>query len=60
MFDLISVKHIESEMVKEGIEQTIWDKGIGSIIVTYSLIMIFPKLNSTLVDYQEVRRHTKR
>lgn len=60
MFGRISVKHIKYEMEKEGIEQPIWDKGIGSIIVTYSLIMVFPKLNPTIVDYQAVRRHTRK
>jgi hypothetical protein len=60
LFRCISVKHIEREMAKEGIEQPLWDKGIGSIIVTYSLIMIFSKLNPTIVDFDAVRRHTRK
>lgn len=60
LFGRISVKHIEREMTKEGIEQPTWDKGIGSIIVTYSLIMVFPKLNPTIVDFESVRRHTRK
>jgi len=60
MFGRISVKHIEYEMKKEGIEQPTWDKGIGSIIATYSLIIVFSKLNPTIVDYKAVRRHTRK
>ena len=60
LFGRISVKHIEREMAKEGIEQPLWDKGIGSIVVTYSLIMVFPKLNPTIVDFEAVRRHTRK
>jgi len=60
LFGRISVKHIEREMKKEGIEPPVWDKGIGSIIVTYSLIMVFPKLNPTIVDFEAVRRHTRK
>jgi hypothetical protein len=59
LFGRISVKHIERAMTKEGIEQPVWDKGIGSIIVTYSLIMVFPRLNPTIVDFEAVRRHTR-
>lgn len=47
-------------MEKEGIEPPVWDKGIGSIIVTYSLIMVFPKLNPTTVDFEAVRRYTRK
>jgi hypothetical protein len=53
LFRCISVKHIEREMAKEGIEQPLWDKGIGSI-------MIFSKLNPTIVDFDAVRRHTRK
>jgi hypothetical protein len=60
LFGRISVKHIEREMAKEGIEQPLWDKGIGSIVVTYSLIMVFPKLNPTIVDFEAVRKHTRK
>ncbi len=60
LFGRISVKHIEREMAKEGIEQPLWDKGIGSIVVTYSLIMVFPKLNPTIVDFEAVRRYTRK
>ena len=60
LFRSISVKHIEREMAKEGIEQPLWDKGIGSIVVTYSLIMLFSKLNPTIVDVDAVRRHTRK
>mgnify|MGYP006162451667 FL=1 len=60
LFSRISVKHIQQEMAKEGIEPPVWDKGIGSIIVTYSFIMVFPKLNPTIVDFEAVRRHTRK
>lgn len=56
LFGRISVKHIEREMAKEGIEPPAWDNGIGSIIVTYSFIMVFPRLNPTIVDFEAVRR----
>jgi hypothetical protein len=60
LFGRISVKHIEREMKKEGIKPPVWDKGIGSIIVTYSLIMVFPKLNPTIVNFEAVRRYTRK
>lgn len=60
LFGQITVKHIEREMIKEGIQPPIWDKGIGSVIVTYSFIMVFPKLNPTIVDSEAVRRHTRK
>lgn len=60
LFGRITVKHLEREMTKEGIEQPIWDKGIGSIIVTYSLIIVFPRLKPTIVDFEAVRRHTRK
>jgi len=60
LFGRISVKHINREMAKEGIDTPIWDKGIGSIIVTYSLIMVFPRLNPLIVDFEAVRRHTRK
>mgnify|MGYP000216932577 CR=1 FL=1 len=60
LFSRISVKHIEREMIKEDIQHPIWDKGIGSVIVTYSFIMVFPKLNPTIVDFEAVRRHTRK
>jgi hypothetical protein len=60
IFGRISVKHIEKEMTEEGIEPPEWDKGIGSIIVTYSLIIVFPRLSPTIVDYTAVRRHTRK
>ncbi len=60
IFGRISVKHIEREMAKEGIEPPVWDKGIGSIIVTYSFIIVFSKLNPTIVDFEAVRRHTRK
>ena len=59
LFGRISIKHIEREMAKEGIEPPVWDKGIGSIIITYSFIMVFARLNPTIVDFEAVRRHTR-
>lgn len=47
-------------IVNEGLEPPVWDKGIGSIIVTYSLIMVFPKLNPIIVDFAAVRRYTRK
>ncbi len=46
-------------MKKEGIEQPVWDKGVGSIGITYALIMVFPKLKPTIFDFDAVRRHTR-
>lgn len=60
LFGRITVKHIDREMAKDGIEPPVWDKGIGSIVVTYSLIMVFPKLNPTIVDFEAVRRYTRK
>ncbi|MCI2282410.1 hypothetical protein L3081_02105 [Colwellia sp. MSW7] len=60
LFRRISINHIEREMAKEGIDPPVWDKGIGSIIVTYSLIMVFPKLNPIIVDFAAVRRYTRK
>lgn len=50
----ISVKHIEREMAKEGILPPVWDKEIGSIMVTYSLVMVFSKIKSLIVDVEAV------
>lgn len=33
LFGQITFKHIEREMVKEGIEAPLWDKGIGGRII---------------------------
>lgn len=60
LFGRISVKHIEREMAKEGGGEPIWDKGIGSRVVTYSLIMIFPKLNPPIVDAKATRRFMRK
>ena len=60
LFGRVSVSHLKREMTREGIEQPIWDKGIGSIGITYALIMVFPKLKPTIVDFEAVRRHTRK
>ncbi len=59
LFGRISVKHIHREIAKEGIDPPVWDKGIGSIVVTYSLIMVFSKLKPLIVDFEAVRRYTR-
>ena len=59
LFGRISVKHIAREMEKEGLEQPLWDKGIGSIGFTYALTIVFPKLKSILVDVDTIKRHTR-
>ena len=61
IFGRISVRHIESEMAKEGGESPVWDKGIGSRVVTYSLIMLFPKwIKPPIVDVKATLRYMRK
>jgi len=59
LFGRITVKHIETEMAKEGILPPEWDKGIGTRGATYALIILFPKLNPTILDAKATRRYMR-
>ena len=43
LFGRISVKHIEREMAKEGIEPPVWDKGIGITGIMYAIVIVSNK-----------------
>jgi magnesium-transporting ATPase (P-type) len=61
LFARISVKHIEREMAKEGIEPPIWDKGIGARIIAYAGIIVFPNLkrHASLVNIDATKRFAR-
>lgn len=60
LFGRISVKHIEREMAKEDIFPPVWGKGIGGVVISYSMIIVFTKLKPTIFDFEAVRRHTRK
>lgn len=60
IFGRITVKYLEQEMAKEDILPPVWDKGIGSISITYAMIIVFPKLKPTIANYEAVRRHMRK
>lgn len=62
LFGRISVKYIEREMAKEGLLPPTWDQGIGTRIVAYAGIIIFPNLkrHASLVDIEATKRHARR
>ena len=43
LFSGVSVRYIEREMAKEGIEPPRWDKGIGGRYVMYAMVLILNK-----------------
>ena len=61
LFNRISVKHIEYEMAKEGIEAPAWDKGIGARMIAYAGIIVFPNLNrhASLVNIEATKRFAR-
>ena len=62
LFSRISVKHIEREMAKEGIEPPVWDKGIGARIIAYAGIIVFPNLtrHASLVNIEATKRYCRK
>ncbi|GAA6171315.1 hypothetical protein NBRC116592_09850 [Colwellia sp. KU-HH00111] len=61
LFGRISVKHIEREMAKEGLEPAVWDKGIGGRIIMYSMVIVANKAakHSPIAD-EEILRYTRK
>ncbi|WDE03703.1 hypothetical protein SG34_020290 [Thalassomonas viridans] len=61
-FGRISVKHIESEMAKEGKLPPVWDRGIGARMAVYASIILFPniKRHASLVDVESTKRHARK
>ena len=60
LFGSIRVKHINREMVKEGIELPAWDKGIGGAIIMYAMVIVMNKAaKSSPIDDEAVLRHTR-
>ena len=41
LFNRISVRHNEREMLKEGIEAPNWDKGLGLRVVDMRMLLLF-------------------
>ncbi len=62
LFSRISVKHIESEMAKEGILPPEWDKGIGMRYPAYASIIMRPntKRHASTVDIEATKRLSRR
>jgi hypothetical protein len=60
LFGRISVKHIEREMAKEGIEPPTWDKGIGGRVTMYAMVIVTNKVaKSSPVNDEAILRHTR-
>lgn len=61
LFSRISVSHIEREVVKEGIEPPVWDKGIGARMIAYAGIIVFPNLkrHASLVNIEATKRFAR-
>ena len=62
LFGRVTVKHIESEMAKEGILPPVWDKGIGVRLPAYAHIIIFPNIDrhASLVDIKATKRYARK
>jgi hypothetical protein len=61
LFGRISVKHIEREMAKEGIEPPTWDKGIGGRVTMYAMVIVTNKVaKSSPVNDEAILRHTRK
>ena len=60
LFGRISVKYLEREMLKEGIEPPIWDKGIGGRIIMYAMVIVTKKSSPhSLIDDEAILRLTR-
>lgn len=60
LFRHISIKHIENEMAKEGIEPPVWDKGVGGRIIMYAMVIVANKAaKHSPTDDVAILRHTR-
>ena len=60
LFGRISIKHIEREMAKEGLEPPVWDKGIGGRLMMYAIVIVTNKVSEhSLVNDSAILRHTR-
>ena len=60
LFGSISIKHIEREMAKEGLEPPVWDKGIGGRLMMYAIVIVTNKVSEhSLVNDSAILRHTR-
>ncbi|QLE84485.1 hypothetical protein FLM48_04900 [Shewanella sp. Scap07] len=62
VFAQVTVKHLEREMSKEGIEPPQWDRGIGMRLAMYSSIILRPNYPDTnpLVNVKAIKRHSRK
>lgn len=60
-FGRISVRHIEREMEKKGLQPPFWDKGMGIRLSMYAFTIIRGKAdNSLLIDQQSIIKHARK
>lgn len=61
LFGRITIKHLEQEMLKEGIELPAWDKGIGARMVAYAGVIAWPNLkrHASLVNIEATKRFSR-
>ena len=61
-FGRISVRHIEREMAKEDKLPTEWDRGIGTRVTAYAMIILFPniKRHASLVDEESTKLYARK
>ncbi|WP_221076138.1 hypothetical protein [Agarivorans aestuarii] len=60
VFRKISVTHLDNELLKEGFGPAEWDKGFGTRIMTYALVIVKKEVKSTpIVDKNAVKRHAR-
>ncbi|QLE84482.1 hypothetical protein FLM48_04885 [Shewanella sp. Scap07] len=62
VFAQVTVKHLEREMGKEGIEPPRWDRGVGMRLAMYSTIILRPNYPDTnpLVNVAAIKRHSRK
>ncbi|QLE84488.1 hypothetical protein FLM48_04915 [Shewanella sp. Scap07] len=62
VFAQVTVKHLEREMSKEGIEPPQWDRGVGTRLAMYSTIILRPNYPDTnpFVNVAAIKRHTRK
>jgi hypothetical protein len=60
-FGRITVKYLEQEMLKEGINPPTWDKGIGGRIIMYAMVIVTKKSSQhSLINDEAILRHTRK
>ncbi|WP_351076883.1 hypothetical protein [Shewanella sp. CAL98-MNA-CIBAN-0140] len=61
LFGRITIKHLEQEMLKEGIEPPAWDKGICTRMVAYAGVIAWPNLkrHASLVNIEATKRFSR-